>query len=601
MLIPMRTMTKSLPFLLAATISFFFAMGAHAAVSTISVDELHPGMKGYGLTVFQGTKPERFDVEVISIVPNFLLRQDIILIRCNHPVTDNAGVIGGMSGSPIYFDGRLAGALAYGWQFSKEPIAGVTPIANMLEVLKRKPRGQSSFLGKRGTLIDLSRQARTEKRGASAGYFNLFTKNPGQTLLPARTPLTLGGFSSAAQKLLVDSLRPFGMDPVMGGGTSSAKTDGPKSFENGGAIGVQLIRGDMSAVGIGTVTLVDDKNILAFGHPMFNLGEGYFPVTTAQIHTVIASLARSNKLGSPLYVAGSLVEDRQACIAARTDKTAAMVPVHITVNDPRSKRKDTYYVEVASHRVLTPRFVQAALANVIDDAASDVADVMAEIKGVLKITGRPPITLYDAGASRDGVAAVAPLFRPVALVGAVLDNPFEEVAIESLEFDITLHYGLDAALIVGAYVTAENPEPGETINVYVRLMKFNDKEQTLTVPLTIPKTAGGKTVDIEVAGGDFVQPNLAEPTNLDDALNNLQKLYPSKSLVVTLNAADEGVSMHGRVMEQLPPSAVNTLKPTSGFDQFDQHKTDLAHITKTPYLIEGRQSFKLTVADRRPQ
>jgi hypothetical protein len=590
-------------FLYISVIALFLSLfsGGAQAVSTISVSEIKPGMKGYGLTVFKGTEPERFDVEVISVVPNFLLRQDIILIRCSHPETDRAGVIGGMSGSPIYLEGRLAGALAYGWQFNKDPIAGVTPIENMLAVLKRAPRMHSNFFKRKRTLIGLNPRAPSALDKAADGFFGLFSKNSSETLLPAKTPLSIGGFSVFAQKLLGDAVSDFGLEPMTGGGASAAATDGPSTFKNGSAIGVQLIRGDMSATGIGTVTLVDGRNVLAFGHPMFNLGEGYFPVTTAEIHTVIASLSRSNKLGSPLRVAGSLVQDRPACIAARTDLSADMIPMTITVNDPRSRRRDTYRVETASHRLLTPKFVQVALANVIDDAASDAADVTAEIKGVMKISGRPAITLFDAGASRTGMRGLAPYFRPVALVQAVLDNPFEEVTVESLDFDITLRYGLEAAVIFGAYITAENPKPGETVNVYVRLRKFGDKEQLVTVPVTIPAAAAGKTVEVEVAGGDFVQPISAEPRNLDDAIADLKRLYPSKSLVVKLDAAQEGVAMHGRVLDQLPPSALNALKPSSGFDRFERFETELTRVTKTPYLVEGRQSFKISVADRRPR
>lgn len=600
MLISMKTSFKSLYIVVITSILSFLSIKANA-VPTISVSEIKPGMKGYGLTVFQGTEPERFDVEVISVVPNFLLRQDIILIRCSHPETDRAGVIGGMSGSPIYLEGRLAGALAYGWQFNKEPLAGVTPIENMLAVMKRTPRMHSNFFKRKQTLIGLNPKPPSVPAKAEDGIFGLFSQNSGGTLLPAKTPLCIGGFSAFAQKLLGDALSAFGLEPMTGGGASSDAQSGPSTFENGSAIGVQLIRGDMSATGIGTVTLVEGKNVLAFGHPMFNLGEGYFPVTTAKIHTVIASLSRSNKLGSPLRVAGSLVQDRTAGIAARTDRSAEMVPIRITVNDPRSRRRDTYRVEAASHRLLTPKFVQVALANVINDAASDATDVTAEIKGVMKISGRPEITLFDAGVSRTGMRGLTPYFRPVALIRAVLDNPFEDVAVESLDFDITLRYGLEAALIFGAYTTTENPKPGETVNVYVRLMKYGDKEQLITVPVTIPASAAGKTVEVEVAGGDFVQPVSAEPRNLDDALAALERLYPSKSLVVRLDAKQEGVTMHGRVLDQLPPSALNALTPSSGFDRFERFETELTRVTKTPYLVEGRQSFKISVADRRPR
>ncbi|MCP4197916.1 MAG: hypothetical protein GY762_12275, partial [Proteobacteria bacterium] len=156
------------------------------AIPTISTDEIRPGMKGYGLTVFAGSAPERFDVEVVSVVPNFLLRQDVILIRCIHPITDKAGVIGGMSGSPIFIEGRLAGALAYGWSFNKEPIAGVTAIDDMLAVLKRKPRGDD--LGRFGRMARMISRpfADSEDRVSASGerYFGQFNRSDSGQLVP---------------------------------------------------------------------------------------------------------------------------------------------------------------------------------------------------------------------------------------------------------------------------------------------------------------------------------------------------------------------------------------------------------------------------------
>ncbi len=568
------------------------------ALETISEDELRPGMKGYGLTVFEGTKPVRFDVEVVSVVPNFLLRQNIILIRCDHPVTDKAGVIGGMSGSPIFFEGRLAGALAYGWRFSKDALAGVTPISNMLEVMRRKPRRMARHLRSGGrTLAGLdSREGDAPEKTAT--FFERFIESPDTQLLPARTPLTLGGFAAAAQGILREALERFGIDPVAGGG-SSAGGAGPKRFEAGGSIGVQLIRGDMSATGIGTVTVVDGKNVAAFGHPMFNIGEGYFPVTTARIHTVIASLMRSNKLGSPLNVAGSLVQDREACIVARTDITTAMIPVAVTVRDPRSKRRDDYRVEIASHRLLTPRFLNAALVNIISHAASDTEDVTAEIEGEMMLSTGRRVVLSDSGASRRGLASLAGYFRPVALVDAVLGNGFEDVSIDSLKFDITLRYGLDIATVRSAYATALNPKPGEIINIHVRLLKYDDQEQLLSIPVRIPVTSAGKEVKIEVAGGEYVAPVMPPPRNLDDALTNLNRFYPAKSLVVSINVPGEGIAMQGRILEQLPPSAVSTLNPATGVDQIERYRTALRKVTETSFLVDGKESFKLNVEARR--
>lgn len=568
------------------------------ALEIISTRELEQGMKGYGLTVFKGTKREKFGVEVVSVVPNFMLKQDIILVKVDHPITDKAGIIGGMSGSPIFFNNKLAGALAYGWRFSKEPIAGVTPIQNMLDVLKLKPHRNKSLIRKGKPLMGLNLDQRS--KSTISRFFQFFEDPDNQNqIIPARTPLTLGGFSTSAAKLLSDALSAFGIDPLIGGGASESR-NGPDSFENGGSIGVQMIRGDMSATGIGTVTLVQGKNVLGFGHPMFNMGEGYLPVTSAEIHTVIASLARSNKLGTPLNILGSLTQDRNACIAARIDQRANMIPMSVQLTDIRTKRKETYHVEVASHTILTPRFVEAALSNIITHGASDTEDVTAEIRGNLYLKGRKePVSLYDSGVSRSGLQSVAPYFRPVAIVGAVMDNPFETVEIERLSFDITLHFGLEYATLVGAYITAENPEPGEVINVHVRLIKYNDEEQHLTIPVQIPITSAEKTITIEVAGGDSVTPTMAVPRNLDDALKNVTRFFPPKSIVVSLNVPGQGITMRGRILNRLPASVANTLQPKGGIDLVKSLKTDLRKVTKTSYLVDGKESFKITVGPRR--
>lgn len=587
-------------------IAALFTAEASAELKTIGTDEIRPGMKGYGLTVFEGVAPEKFEVEVVSVVPNFLLRQDIILIRCKHPVTDRAGVIGGMSGSPIYIDGRLAGALAYGWRFGKEPLAGVTAIEDMLKVARRKARGRDHAAGAnplailgRGLreLLNTPRPRRAPIAPARSEYFELLHGRGDALLTPARTPLSLGGFLETARRVLSDALDAFGLEPMTGGGAGDGS--GPAGFEPGGAIGVQLIRGDMSATGIGTVTAVRGDQVLAFGHPMFNMGEAYLPVTTARIHTVVASLARSNKLGSPAREVGTLIQDRTAGIVAQTGRRAPMIPMTVEVIDKRSGIEDTYEVEVVSHRILTPELVFSALVNIISHAASDAADVTAQLEGTLEITGRPPVHLRDSGASRSGLVSLTRYFRPIGVIAAVLNNPFETVDIERIRFRIELRYDLDVAQIVGAYVTAGEPEPGETINVHVRLRHYGGKERLLTAPITIPESAAGQKVELSVAGGDYITPVMPNPQNLDDLIRNVGRFYPPMSFVVELNLPSEGVTLRGRVLENLPSSAVDALQPSAGAEQVARHQAAWQKVEKTPYLVEGEHSIKLEVAERR--
>jgi hypothetical protein len=575
------------------------ARSGPAAVRTISAEDVKPGMKGYGLTVFSGTEPEKFDVEVVAVVPNFLLKQSIILIRCSHPIVDKAGIIGGMSGSPIYLEGKLAGALAYGWHFQKEPLAGVTPIGDMLEVLRRTWRGdvgRTPF-----SMVAALPPFDAASRHGRVAYETLHESvaRDGGGYSFSATPLSLSGFLGAARQMLEEVLAPFGLEPTQGGGAGASASD-PGAFVAGGAIGVQLIRGDMSATGIGTVTYVDGEDVLAFGHPMFNMGEGALPVATARIHAVIAALSRSNKLGSPLAEHGALRQDRQAAISARTDARAPMVPMQVRVRDERARRDARYAVEIASHPLLTPRLVHAALVNIILNAASDAEDVTADIEGTMRLKGRDaPITLRDTGASRQGLTPLASYFRPAGLVGAVLDNPFEDAEIESLDFEVQLRYGLEVSTVIAAYVTAEAPAAGETIAVHVRLRAYGGDERIVSFPLRVPNVPEGTSVTVEVGGGDAIVPPMATPQSLEDVLANVQRFFPAKSIVVGTSVPRECIALRGRLIDQLPDSAAAALKPVLGNDQVESYRAASFETYPTAHVVAGRESITITVGPRR--
>jgi hypothetical protein len=570
-----------------------------AEVQTISAQDVKPGMKGYGLTVFSGTAPEKFDVEVVAVVPNFLLKQSLILIRCSHPIIDKAGIIGGMSGSPIYIEGKLAGALAYGWHFQKEPLAGVTPIQDMLDVLRRTWRGDVgrtpfSMASALPSFDSASRHGRVayetlhESVARDGGGFSF-----------SATPLSLSGFLGAARQMLEEVLAPFGLDPVQGGGGGDSGPD-PGAFVPGGAIGVQLIRGDMSATGIGTVTYADGEDVLAFGHPMFNMGEGALPVATARIHTVIAAMSRSNKLGSPIAEHGALRQDRQAAISARTDARAPMIPVEVRIRDERGRRDARYAVEVVSHPLLTPRLVHAALVEIIENAAADAEDVTADIEGTMRLKGRAaPIVLRDAGASRQGLSPLASYFRPAGLVGAVLDNPFEDAEIESLDFDVQLRYGLEVSTVIAAYVTAEAPAAGEVISVHVRLRSYGGDEQIVSLPLRVPDVPEGTSVTVDVGGGDAIVPPMAAPQSLEDLIANVQRFFPSRSIVVGTSVPREGIALRGRLIDQLPDSAAAALKPMLGTDQVETYRAVSFETYPAAHVVAGKETITFTVGPRR--
>src|SRR6185312_4875340 len=332
-------------------------------VSIMPLSEIRAGMKGYGLTVFQGLKPERFDIRVISVLHNFLPKQDIILVQSDDPRLIHSGIVAGMSGSPIYIEGRLAGALSYGWHFAKDPIAGVTPIESMMADLKRPLRGRLST-----PVAEAANEPRYQPRAGDgsrndgtrgpdgrrslddviASRHEVASRSPLLARLPlpalpegaeprlvrASVPLSLAGFGAAAFAELSHALEPFHVVPLQAGGAGRGNAAGPSRFEDGGSIAVELIRGDVSAAGTGTVTRVEGDKVLAFGHPMFNVGEIYLPIASAEIHTFMSALSSSFKMASPLKELGSLIQDRQSGIIGDTSQRADMIPVHVRVGGP---------------------------------------------------------------------------------------------------------------------------------------------------------------------------------------------------------------------------------------------------------------------------
>lgn len=590
--------------LLAAILTVTLAPTPAAAEAIMPLGEVRPGMRGYGLTVFRGTAPERFDVEVIDVLHGFLARQDLILIRMDHPLLDHSGTVGGMSGSPIYINGRLIGALAYGWLFAMDPIAGVTPIETMLEELDRPlrplPIVGSPLPNRRGNAPAAPRFAAANQMTGppTSGYWQRFRGSEGP--VPAMTPLLLGGFSSRVRRMVGDLLADFSLIPLEGGGGGAARVTGEaRPFVPGGPLGVQLVRGDLTATAIGTVTTVRGSNVLAFGHPMFGHGQQHFPVVNARILHIMASRRRSFKIGEPEAEAGALVQDRQACIIADTTRTGPMTPMEFRVHDRTSGRRDRYRIEVVRDRHLLPTLGLSSLAAALDRFASDRADVTISIEGTIHPAGRAPITLEDHAYSSLGGAERAVLagLRPLAALRRILNNGFEHAELERVEFDVTYDFGRNVAEVLGAYVTTEEPEPGSTLPVHVVLRPYAGPEEVRILRVPIPSNVEGQNLEIEITGGASASPPSPEPQSLDDVLSNLQRTFPSTSLVVTLRRQAPGVSVRGHVAEDLPPSALDSLRPAAQDSGARQLRTVAQRATPTNWVISGRARLRLRAAD----
>lgn len=594
-----------------------------ATAATIPVRDVRPGMTGYGLTVFKGTQPERFPVRVIGVMHRFLPQTDIILIESDEPRLKHTGVAAGMSGSPIYLDGKLAGALAYGWTFNKDAVAGVTPIEYMLEEAARPLRGRSSMPmaaterpstpKEDGVLVAPPHalamdETRPPLRALGeeplpAGLARLLPKavlrGSDPRLVRAAVPLALSGVSERVLDGLRALLEPYHMTPLAGGGSAppDARARGPAGFEPGGAIAVQLIRGDISMAATGTVTHVAGDKVLAFGHPMFNAGEVYFPVATAEIVHILSAQSSSFKMSRPLVEKGTLLQDRPSCIVADTSSRTPMLPVQVTVR-PSGLPERAMTTEVASHRALSPLLMSMVMAQAVQQAAPDVTDAVVRIDSRLEVRGFAPFTQTDHMFLSDGVSPKA-LLLSSAMKQAIelLGNSFSPVRIERLDMQVSVEYKPEVAEIAQVTLASDELLPDTRPSLYVTLRPYGAVPTVRAIPFEVPRALAGQVLKIEVASGSGVKPDVAPPENLADLVENLRKGYSSRQLVVTLSTGDEGVTLRGRVVPGLPGSVIATLRSGSMSKRGEIHKRVLRFAVDAGLVVQGKQELSVMVKD----
>jgi len=582
----------------------------------IGVEEITPGMTGYGLTVLRGTQPERFDVEVIDVLHGFRPDQDLILIRTPHELLDRAHVVAGMSGSPIYLDGRLAGAYAYGWPFSADPVAGVTPIRNMLSELRRPVRpdpfdaplrperasrrvrgphlaGLPAYRGQRDVTPTTALEAHAERVGTVA-------TPSGTTLTPAATPLMLGGFDESVVRMLDAQLSPFGMVTLQVGGTGQATPppNTPTAYVDGGAVGIQIVRGDISSTAVGTVTHVEGDRAVAFGHPMISAGQTSLPATLVRVLHVLVSINRSFKISEPTRALGTLIHDRQSGVVVDSANEAEVVPCTVRIRGAEGAPRTEWNFEVASHRVLTPVILNAAILNAVKATAADNADVTYTATSQVWVTGRgEPERVVDHGYSRIGAASPASLrqLRLYDLLEAVYGNPFEEARATRVEVELDLRYERDTVRVVNAFAPGDEVNPGETVPLRVVLRRFGQDEEVRVVPVRIPERYAGETIRVDIEPGGGVDIHHAQARSLEDLLGAVQEAYPSTSMVISMRTPQRGLRFPGHVVRHLPPSALDTLQLTNDADRarpfitYDRHEVGLDRV------VAGGARVELTV------
>jgi hypothetical protein len=611
--------------LLGLGLSLPLSRVAHGAGATIGVSEIHEGMKGYGLTVFHGTEPERFDVEVIGVQHNFRPAQDLILIKTPHPRLNIVKTVAGMSGSPIYLDGRLAGAYAYSISmFESEPVAGVTPIAPMLSELHRPippgfwpTAGQGPIGPQEASLANPSATPGTIGTATSfdgpPGSYDLvehahtlaarLSSPPGAVVgsrayLPAATPLMMSGVGDRTAHFLTALLEPLGLEPLQTGGGQGPTADAPEHYVDGGALGVELIRGDVSSMALGTVTHVEGRKLCAFGHPMMNAGNASLPTSIGRVLWINASDQRSFKVGESARSLGTMVQDRQSSVVIDETQKPPTFPVSLDIVGADGVQKPSWHMVVAEEKFLSPNFVAGALGSAIEASVSERRDVTWTMHSKVAVRGHGTIELEDFGVAMGGMPEEGELGRArvVRAVGEILNNPWEHVHIDGVEAKMKVEFARDLWTLRGVELLDEVVDAGQKARVRVHLVPYDGREIAREIEVVMPHELAGKDADIDILPGYEATPEVASPENLGELITNEmhQSLLP-RSLVAQVRVPSQGILYHGHVAPQLPGFALDALRPLHSDTGPEPYSSYVRTVVATERYVSGRDKVRVKV------
>jgi hypothetical protein len=574
----------------------------------MSVDQLRPGMKGIGRSVFSGTDTREFDVEILGVMPTSTPRQRIILARLSGQGLEKSGVVAGMSGSPIYVDGKLIGALAYGWSYSTEPITGITPIADMLALEGRSAAPATAESEgsppSRGALPPDTWNALWKARGKAA--FDLLAParpGPPGDLAPLRVPVAVGGFGTAAGSEAQDLLSRLGFMPVA---TGAAGEDAslPDTLGPGSAVGVELVRGDAQLAAIGTVTWSDGRRILAFGHPMMNRGASAYPMTAARIVTVLPRLSSSFKMGVVGPPIGAVTRDYEFGIMGEMGPAPSMIPVDVDLN--LGDRSENLRFQILDAEGLTPALAGLVAASGMESANRSQGAVTVSTTVVITLGDGRRLTTRSVGA---GFSPPTEIAGDVGrLVGLVYGNPFDPVTISRVQITTSVEDSIQAAFLEGIAIGPGPYHPGSRVPVEVRLRDYRGRTRIHRTGITIPVDLPPGTYRLTACDGqsDFRQetaraPDRYQPRSLDRLLAILGEETPYDVLVLRLLDTPGDPVVEGRELPRLPASLRTAVVSAPAGGRVSATAASVVATEREPMgeMILGCESVSVAVEPRR--
>jgi hypothetical protein len=520
-----------------------WAQVAATQLAIYPLREVRAGQHGIGKTVFQGSKIEEFQVEILGVLENVGPHQSVILARLSGGPLAQTGVMQGMSGSPVYIDGRLVGAVALAFNFSKEPIAGIRPIEEMLAV------GNSG-------------RAAAPKLASNAASNALSNMDSfASKLINIATPVSFSGFTAGTLDQFAPQLKKLGLEPRQGvssGGKLPSKLGAPASLRPGDMIAVELLSGDLSIGAEGTVTAVDGKAIYAFGHQFMSVGNTELPFARAEVLTLLPNLSSSFKISSPLEWMGSITDDRSTSIYGELGRKANTIPLEITVKDGR-RAPSSYHMQMIQDRVLSPYIVQTAVYSAMDATERTLGLASYSLRGGVEfVQGVPPLKLDNtyAGDFNVPLQASTGVASPLA---SILGAGFDALKIKSITLEIEASEHKRLLQVDQVTASPKQVHPGDSVELSVTFTGENGLETQKSVHYRVPVGAPAGTLSFTVSDGSMTNaldqqmlPTVPKsPTQLVSFLNNL---HPNTNAYVRVWRSDPAFEVQGQDLPDPPPS-----------------------------------------------
>lgn len=617
--------------LLCALIVFYLAV-PHSysqiewdAEKFMPLSEVKPGMKGKGYTVFSGTTVEEFECEVVSVEHNFIPGWHVVWMKGLSDNFKRTGVAGGMSGSPIYIDGRLMGALSLGYFNQREHANGfgVTPFELMLKVAQRGMKPNLSYEG--AQLFNLDASAAMHQYGLDAGQSLLRDGQVAQvprafdemwrdsvTDMPSQMrsarlsiPVTLPTLNSDVIRFIKPMFDKLNFTPVQASGGGGPVKESP--VEEGQMIGTEFVRGDVAFFGYGTITYIDGNELLAYGHSASAEGNVNIPLSGGYVHFILPSRSRSSKIASPTQPIGTLVQDRDPAIAGIIGKHPSYIPVNVNVQTADSKRHQKSY-EVIRHRSLSPIYTGMAAWMLMDTLEFYLGDYTLNMEATITLKEHPDLknrelvykNIYSSRGS-PGFGVMQTLMSPMFQLGI---NPYTKVQVENVTLDLKIGDKRRTARIQSLRMDKLRYRPGDTVAVEITLQPYLEAPVTQTGTITIPKDAPEGLVTLLAGNANFHEswqrsraPLNFRHKNINQLIKLLQRGERNSDIIMELFVPEPGLTVQGEEFESLPPSVMsvmNTAKQTgdSGYTSATTLQMDKV---ATDYVIFGSGIIRLVV------